>query len=56
MFGLGAAFGPWLVGRIKDETGQYDGGLLGVVIMIVISIIGFMVIVLSNHQKEKYKR
>lgn len=53
MFGLGAAFGPWLVGRIRDETGQYDGGLAAVVIMIVVSVIGFMIIVLSNHQKAK---
>jgi MFS family permease len=53
MFGLGAAFGPWLVGRIKDETGQYDGGFAVVVIMIVISIIGFVVIALSNQRKVK---
>jgi MFS family permease len=55
MFGLGAAFGPWLVGRIKDETGQYDGGLAIVVIMIIISIIGFIIIALSNRQKAKDK-
>lgn len=50
MFGLGAAFGPWAVGRIRDETGQYDGGLAVIVIMIIISIIGFMYIALSNRK------
>lgn len=53
MFGLGAAFGPWLVGRIKDQTGQYDGGLAVVIIMIIISIVGFVYIALSNQQKIK---
>ena len=54
MFGLGAAFGPWLVGRIKDETGQYDNGLAVVIIMIIISIVAFAFIALSNRQKSKY--
>lgn len=53
MFGLGAAFGPWVVGRIRDESGQYDGGLAVVVIMIIISIIGFVFIALSNQHKRK---
>ena len=55
MFGLGAAFGPWLVGRIKDQTGQYDGGLAVVVIMIIISIIGFTVIALSKQRKARLR-
>lgn len=55
MFGLGAAFGPWLVGRIKDETGQYDGGLAVVVVMVIISIVGFATIALSNQRKAKHK-
>jgi len=52
-FGLGAAFGPWIVGRIRDETGQYDGGLAIVVIMIMISIVGFIYIAWANRQKAK---
>ena len=27
-------FGPWLVGRLRDESGSYDGGLLLVVAMV----------------------
>ena len=41
MFGLGAALGPWLVGRIRDESGSYDGGLLVVVLMVVVSVLAF---------------
>lgn len=53
MFGFGAAFGPWLVGRIRDETGQYDMGLAVVVIMILISIVGFVYIAVSNRRKRQ---
>lgn len=52
MFGLGAAFGPWAVGRIKDETGQYDGGLMIVVMMIVISIIAFLYIAYTSRKTK----
>ena len=45
MFGLGAAFGPWLVGRIRDQSGAYDGGLLLVVLMVVISVGAFWIVV-----------
>ena len=31
MFGIGAALGPWLVGRLRDESGSYDSGLLVIV-------------------------
>ena len=41
MFGLGAALGPWLVGRIRDESGSYDGGLFLVVLMVLVSVVGF---------------
>jgi MFS family permease len=40
MFGLGAAFAPWLVGRLVDLTGSYDLGFQAVIIMVVMSIIG----------------
>ncbi len=41
MFGLGAAFGPWLVGRLRDQSGSYDGGLLVVVMMVMVSAAAF---------------
>lgn len=42
MFGFGAAFGPWLVGRLRDQTGSYGAGWYIVLIMIVISLVGFV--------------
>lgn len=39
--GLGAAFGPWMVGRLRDESGTYDGGLLLVVVMVAVSVIAY---------------
>ena len=39
--GLGAALGPWLVGRLRDESGSYDGGLLLVVVMVAVSVIAY---------------
>ncbi len=45
MFGLGAALGPWLVGRLRDQSGTYDGGLLMVVTMVLISMLAFGYIV-----------
>ena len=39
--GLGAALGPWLVGRLRDESGTYDGGLLVVVVMVAVSVIAY---------------
>ena len=41
MFGLGAALGPWLVGRIRDQSGAYDGGLMLVALMVLISLGAF---------------
>ena len=41
MFGLGAALGPWLVGRIRDQSGSYDGGLLLVALMVAVSVGAF---------------
>ena len=39
--GLGAAIGPWLVGRLRDESGSYDGGLLVVVAMVAVSVAAY---------------
>ena len=52
MFGLGAAFGPWLVGRLRDSTGDYVYGFLAIVLMIVISIAGFVGIVMYSHYSK----
>ena len=41
MFGLGAAFAPWIVGRLHDSSGSYLPGFAVVAIMILISILGF---------------
>lgn len=41
MFGLGAALGPWLVGRLRDQSGSYDGGLLVVTTMVVVSAVAY---------------
>ena len=40
-FGIGAALGPWAVGRIRDESGGYEGGLLLVAGMVVLSLLAF---------------
>ena len=45
--GLGAAFGPWLVGRLRDESGTYDGGLLVVVVMVVLSVLAYLYVARS---------
>ncbi len=39
--GLGAALGPWLLGRLRDESGSYDGGLLVVVVMVIVSLCAY---------------
>ena len=43
MFGLGAALGPWLVGRLRDESGSYEGGLLLVAAMVLVSLVAFVI-------------
>ena len=48
MFGLGAALGPWLVGRIRDESGSYDGGLVVVMMMVVVSVLAFFYVARSR--------
>lgn len=42
MFGLGAAFGPWIVGRLRDQTGSYVSGLGVVIVMVIISMVAFI--------------
>lgn len=41
MFGLGAALGPWLVGRLRDQSGSYDSGLLVVATMVIVSLVAY---------------
>ena len=46
--GLGAAFGPWLVGRLRDESGSYDSGLLVIVVMVLVSLAAFWAVTRSR--------
>ena len=48
MFGLGAALGPWLVGRLRDQSGTYDSGLLVIVAMVVVSLAAFWYVARSR--------
>ena len=48
MFGLGAALGPWIVGRLRDQSGSYDGGMLVVVAMVVVSLAAFWYVARSR--------
>ena len=41
MFGLGAALGPWLVGRLRDQSGSYDSGLLVIAAMVAVSLVAY---------------
>ena len=46
--GLGAALGHWLVGRLRDESGSYDGGLLVVVVMVTVSVMAYWYVARST--------
>ena len=48
MFGLGAALGPWLVGRLRDQSGGYDSGMLVIVAMVVVSVSAFWYVARSR--------
>ncbi len=52
MFGLGAAFGPWLVGRLRDTNGDYVYGFFAVLLMIIVSIAGFVAIVMVTRRSK----
>ncbi len=52
MFGIGAALGPWLVGRLRDESGGYDSGMLVIVAMVVVSIAAFWYVARTNSHRE----
>ena len=53
MFGLGAALGPWLVGRLRDESGSYESGMLVIVVMVLISVAGFLFVVYTSALHEE---
>jgi nitrate/nitrite transporter NarK len=54
MFGLGAAFGPWIVGRFRDSTGSYTIGFFIILVMTAISMFAFIgIILLNRHTKRK---
>ncbi len=48
MFGAGAAFGPWFVGLLRDCTGSYTLGFVAVLVMIAVSVVGFVYIALNQ--------
>lgn len=41
MFGIGAALGPWLVGRLRDESGEYASGMLVIAALVAVSLLAF---------------
>ena len=41
MFGIGAALGPWLVGRLRDQSGSYAGGFALIAAMVLVSLFAF---------------
>lgn len=53
MFGLGAAFGPWIVGRLRDTTGSYTPGLVTVIVLVAISVTAFLIISFRNRPVER---
>lgn len=52
MFGLGAAAGPWIVGRLRDQSGSYDSGLLLVAAMAVVSLAAFWMVARGRPHPE----
>ncbi|MDQ7027559.1 MAG: MFS transporter [Anaerolineae bacterium] len=50
MFGFGAAFGPWIVGRLRDSTGSYLPGFAIIAAMIIFSIMGVLVLAFSRRR------
>ncbi len=56
MFGIGAALGPWLVGRLRDQSGGYDSGLLLVLGMVLISLAAFFFVARASQRNAKFDR
>ncbi|MEO0564443.1 MAG: MFS transporter [Chloroflexota bacterium] len=54
LFGLGAAFGPWIVGILHDITGGYNAGFGVVIATTLISMLAF--IALANRQRLSPER
>lgn len=53
MFGLGAAFAPWIVGRFRDSTGSYTIGFFIVLVLIAISVLAFFGIIYLSRQVKR---
>jgi MFS family permease len=51
MFGLGAAFGPWMMGWLYDRTGSYNGGLWMVAVSVLLSVLGFWAVRLIGRDR-----
>lgn len=52
MFGIGAALGPWLVGRLRDESGGYESGLLVIAMMVLASLAAFWHVARKDPHKK----
>jgi len=53
MFGLGAAFAPWIVGRFRDSTGSYTIGFMIVLVLVAISVLAFWGVAFFNRRTKK---
>ena len=49
---LGGFFGPALIGWVKDATGSYAGGLIGVAAFLILSAMVVLILARSAAQKE----
>ncbi|MEL6405097.1 MAG: MFS transporter [Chloroflexota bacterium] len=51
MFGLGAAFAPWIVGRLRDQIDSYLLGFTIVVGMVIISLVAFILVSIQSSKQ-----
>lgn len=54
MFGLGAAFGPWVIGRLQDMTESYNSGFIIIIVMTLISVIAYAWCLYSSNRQRNY--